>query len=123
MNVSVQDILVSIFIIFGGTLMLIGAFGLWRLPDVFMRLHGPSKATTLGIGAILVSSILHFSFLGTISFHEVLITVFLFITAPVSSHLIAKVAIRMRVPTVTRGEIPDEVGTTVDGANTPTTRG
>jgi multicomponent K+:H+ antiporter subunit G len=110
MNTSASDIIVSILVLFGAALMLIGAFGLFRLPDIFMRLHGPSKASTLGIGAILIGSSVHFSVRGpALSLHEILITLFLFITSPVSAYLISKVAIRMRLPTRTRGSVPDDV--------------
>lgn len=109
MSSTVLEIFVSFFILFGCTFVLVGAIGLFRLPDVFMRLHAPTKATTLGIGAILTASAIFFSAVKEgLSLHEILITVFLFITAPVSGHLIAKAAIRMRVKTHTTGTVPEE---------------
>ena len=82
--------------IVGGVFALIGSIGLARLPDLFMRLHGPAKATTLGVGGILMASMLHFSSLGAgFSLHELLVTVFLMITAPVSAHLIARTMIHL----------------------------
>src|SRR5690606_39527133 len=70
---------------------LIGAIGLFRLPDFFTRLHGPTKATTLGVGGIIIGSAIFFSHHGEgLSLHELLITLFLFITAPVSAHMLAK---------------------------------
>lgn len=66
---------------------LIASIGLARLPDLFMRLHRPTTATTLGVGGILIASMLHFSSQGNgLSLHEVLITLFLFTTAPVSAN-------------------------------------
>ena len=63
-----------------------------------MRLHGPTKASTLGVGAVLVASAIHFSVkTGDISLHEILVTLFLFITAPVSAHLMAKAALHIKV--------------------------
>ncbi len=59
------DLLISFFLVVGGLFALIGSIGLARLPDLFMRLHGPTKATTLGVGGILVASMLHFSSAGT----------------------------------------------------------
>ncbi|QBZ82026.1 Na(+)/H(+) antiporter subunit G [Hydrogenovibrio crunogenus] len=92
------EILLSLLIIIGAAFTLIGSFGLFKLPDFFMRLHGPTKATTLGVGAILIASALYFSFeKDTLSLHEILITLFLFITAPVSAHLMAKAAIHIKV--------------------------
>ncbi len=88
-----METLISILILIGAFFTLIGSIGLVKLPDFFMRLHGPTKATTLGVGSILVASTLYYwSFENTLSLHEILITVFLFITAPVSAHLMAKAA-------------------------------
>ena len=89
----------------GSFFVLVGSFGLVKLSDFFKRLHGPTKATTLGVGCILVASIVHHARLGDgLGVREVLITLFLFITAPVSAHLLAKAALslashRPRAPT------------------------
>jgi multicomponent K+:H+ antiporter subunit G len=87
-----------ILIIVGAFFSLVGSIGLYKLPDFYMRLHGPTKATTLGVGAILIASVLYFSFNteGT-SLHEILVTLFLFITAPVSAHLMAKAALHIKI--------------------------
>ena len=45
----------------GGVFALSGAVGLVRLPDFFMRLHAPTKATTLGVGGMLIASMLYFA--------------------------------------------------------------
>lgn len=93
------ELLVSAFLIVGSVFALIGAIGLYRLPDFFTRLHGPTKATTLGVGGIVVASMIFFSNQGNgISLHEVLITLFLFLTAPVSAHVLAKAAMQQKLP-------------------------
>lgn len=85
------ELAISALLIVGAGFVLVGSLALIRLPDPMQRLHGPTKATTLGIGAILVASMMyHFAEGGTPSFHELLIAIFLFITAPISAHLIAK---------------------------------
>lgn len=95
------DIILAILIILGGFFTLVGSIGLFKLPDFYMRLHGPTKASTLGVGAILIASSVYFSSKsGDISLHEVLVTLFLFITAPVSAHLMAKAAIHIKVKQV-----------------------
>lgn len=96
------DILVALLLLVGGAFTLLGSFTLVKLSGFFSRLHGPTKATTLGVGCILLASALHFT-LGSegASVHEVLIVVFLFLTAPVSAHLMAKAALhshREQVP-------------------------
>jgi multicomponent K+:H+ antiporter subunit G len=98
----VIEALISLAIIVGASLALIGSIGLVRLDDLYSRLHGPTKATTLGLGGLLVASTLHFSRGGQLSLHEVLVTAFLFLTAPASAHMVAKAALHLRVRSVTR---------------------
>jgi multicomponent K+:H+ antiporter subunit G len=88
------ELIISFFIISGGTFTLLGSIGLARLPDFFCRLHAPTKATTLGVGGMLLASALYFSFRdGTLSVHELMIALFLFISAPISAHMLAKTAL------------------------------
>lgn len=103
----VIEILLSILLVTGGFFTLVGAIGLARLPDFFTRLHGPTKATTLGVGAIMVSSVIFFSTTGQgLGMTEILITVFLAMTAPVSANMMAKAAMHLGVETTeeTRGQ-------------------
>ena len=89
---------VSLFLLIGSLFALVGAIGLYRLPDFFMRLHGPTKATTLGVGGMVIASLIYFGSRGNgISLHELLITLFLFITAPVSAHMLAKAALQQKL--------------------------
>jgi multicomponent K+:H+ antiporter subunit G len=97
------EILISLFLLIGGAFALIGSIGLARLPDLFMRLYGPTKATTLGVGGILVASTLHFSGSGDgLSLHELLVTLFLLSTAPLSAFLIARAMLHLRGENVDR---------------------
>ncbi|MCW3149067.1 Na+/H+ antiporter subunit G [Stutzerimonas stutzeri] len=101
------ELLVSIFLIVGSLFALVGAIGLYRLPDFFTRLHGPTKATTLGVGGIVIASMIFFgSRTEGLSTHELLITLFLFLTAPVSAHILAKAAMQQKLPCIdkTRGK-------------------
>lgn len=101
------EVLVSFLILTGATFTLIGSIGLVRLRDFYTRLHGPTKATTLGVGSIILASLIFFTAkTGVLSVHELLITLFLFITAPVSAHLLAKAAMHRQEEKVknTRGE-------------------
>lgn len=92
------DLLLSLLILAGAAFAFIGSLGLARLGDFYTRLHGPTKATTLGVGSLLVASALYFSTRGEgISLHEVLVTLFLFITAPVSAHLLSKAALHLEL--------------------------
>jgi multicomponent K+:H+ antiporter subunit G len=94
------ELLVSLFLLIGAVFALVGSIGLVRLPDFFTRLHGPTKATTLGVGGMLIASMLYFSARSEgLSLHELLITLFLFMTAPVSAHLMAKAALHLGIRT------------------------
>lgn len=91
--------LIAFLLLAGGAFALIGSFGLARLGDFYKRLHGPTKATTLGVGCILIASSLYLSARGPgLSVHELLITLFLFISAPVSAHLLVKAALHLDPP-------------------------
>lgn len=88
----IVDFVGSLLIVIGASFALIGSWGMVRLPTLMERLHGPTKATTLGLGGILVGSMLYFMLgEGKWALHELLISLFLFITAPISANMIAKV--------------------------------
>lgn len=97
------EAVVSFFLLVGAGFALIGSIGLLRLPDFFSRLHGPSKSTTLGVGGMLIASAIHFSAGPGTSLHEVLVALFLFMTAPVSAHMLCKAALHLRVEVVSEG--------------------
>lgn len=103
----ILEALIAGSIVIGSTFVLVGSIGLVRLGDVYSRLHGPTKATTLGLGGLLLASILRFG-AGGFSVDEVLITVFLFLTAPVSAHMLARAGLHLRVESVTRPPGPDD---------------
>lgn len=96
------EILISAFLLLGAGFALIGSWGLAKLPDFYTRLHGPSKASTLGVGGMLVASILYFTAQGEPGLHELLVTLFLFISAPVSAHLLAKAALHLKLKSVAK---------------------
>lgn len=85
------EAVVAATLLVGAFFLFVGSFGLAKLPDLMRRLHAPTKATTLGIGAFLVASMLYFLLVeGDPSVHELLITVFLFLTAPVTAQMLSK---------------------------------
>lgn len=91
-SVSLAELAASALIVLGAGFALIGSWGLVRLPSLMERLHGPTKASTLGLGAMLVGSIVWFQLVkGEWTTHELLVSLFLFITAPVTANMIAKV--------------------------------
>jgi len=95
------EILIAVFLVISGVFGIVGSFGLIKLNDPMSRLHAPTKATTLGVGGVLIASMIHaFAIEGRVSWHELLITLFLFLTAPITANFIAKAHIH-------RHETPD----------------
>ncbi len=85
------EFLVAFCLIVSGVFGFVGSFGMIKLKDPMSRLHAPTKATTLGVGGVLVASIIHSVLIENhLSLHELLITLFLFLTAPITALFIAK---------------------------------
>lgn len=98
----ITETLLSLLVLAGAAFTFIGSLGLVRFRDFYTRLHGPTKATTLGVGCLLVASSIYFSITGEgLSLHEMLVSLFLFITAPISAHLLAKAALHQGLPSGT----------------------
>lgn len=93
------EALLSLLVVVGAGFTFIGSLGLVRFKDFYTRLHSPTKATTLGVGCLLVASSVFFSVTGAgLSLHEILVSLFLFITAPITAHLLAKAALHLGLP-------------------------
>jgi multicomponent K+:H+ antiporter subunit G len=85
----------AILLIGGGLLTLTGSIGLLRLRDFYSRMHPPTMGTTLGTGSVLVASMLVSSAaLHRPVIHELLITLFVLMTAPVTAILLMRAARR-----------------------------
>ncbi|SDW32991.1 monovalent cation/H(+) antiporter subunit G [Litoreibacter albidus] len=86
----------AISLLIGSAFIIVGVIGLLKFNDPMTRLHAPTKVGTIGIGMLLLAAMIHAFTLGQTSVHEVLIMAFLFVTAPISAHFIAKVNIHTR---------------------------
>lgn len=107
MNI-LAEIIISLFIVISGVFGLVGSYGLVKLRGSMQRLHAPTKATTVGVGGALIASMLYFLLEeGRFSFHELLITLFLFLTAPITANFIAKT---FMVSSVRPDELPETGG-------------
>lgn len=85
---------VSLLLLLGGSIILIGAIGLMRLPNFYQRIHGPAITITLGAGCVLIASMLYFSVAQSrLVIHELAITVFVMLTAPVVAMLIMRASV------------------------------
>lgn len=87
---------IAICLFIGAAFALVGAIGLLKFNDAMTRLHAPTKVGTVGIGALLLASMIHSFTYGQGSLHELLIMAFLFVTAPISANFMAKVNIHRR---------------------------
>ncbi|MDA0801859.1 MAG: monovalent cation/H(+) antiporter subunit G [Proteobacteria bacterium] len=81
--------------------LLIGSFGLIKLPDVYCRIHAVGMIDTAGASFIILGMIIHQGF-SLVSFKLALIGVFLFFTSPIATHAVAQVAHKMGVKPVGR---------------------
>lgn len=89
----------TVLLILGGLLTLVGSIGLLRLPDFFMRIHSVSMGNTLGVGCVLVASMLLASAVTEqVVIHELLITLFVVFTAPITAIVLMQAAIRRTKP-------------------------
>ncbi len=77
--------------------MFLAGWGLVRMPDIFLRMSAATKASTLGAGFMLLGVAIHYSELGIIS-RALATIVFIFLTAPVAAHRIARAAYFDNVP-------------------------
>lgn len=109
----IVELLIALCLVIAGVFGLVGSYGLVKLPDLMTRLHAPTKASTLGVGGVLIASMADAAFRqGSVSWHELLITLFLFLTAPVTANFIAKAHIARRL---TKADLP-ATGTARDWA-------
>lgn len=86
----------AICLLVGAGFTLVGTIGLVKFNDSMTRLHAPTKVGTVGVGALLLASMLYSLTYNYGSAHEILIMAFLFVTAPISANFIAKVNIHRR---------------------------
>lgn len=84
-------VLIAFLILMGSSFILIAAIGIWRMPDLLMRMHAATKAGTVGAGMNLLAVMLYFHKINVVV-EAGLAILFLMMTAPVASHLLAKVS-------------------------------
>ena len=108
-----SDALAAILLLGGSFFMLVASIGLIRLPDVYCRMHAATKATTFGMGGILLGASLIFQST-TVTTQALLAIFFLFLTAPVAAHLISRAAYK-RGPDLCDETSHDEYGKYLEG--------
>jgi multicomponent Na+:H+ antiporter subunit G len=101
------SLLAAALLLLGAVFMTLGAVGLVRLPDVYMRMSASSKAATLGASLALLGAAFHFG-TAAVAGRAVVIVAFLFLTAPVAAHAIGRAGYRRGSP-LWKGTIADEL--------------
>lgn len=107
----------ALSLLIGSGFVLVGVIGLLKFNDPMTRLHAPTKVGTVGIGMLLLASMLAALAAGDPSIHELLIMAFLFVTAPVSANFIAKVSIHRRACETPPSPPRDDTWSTLDTAD------
>jgi CPA2 family monovalent cation:H+ antiporter-2 len=92
-----NEIISSALMIIGAAFALLAGAGVVRMPDLFTRMQAATKASTLGIGCMVLAVPIHFGELG-ITTRALATIIFVFLTAPVAAHMIARAAYFVGVP-------------------------
>jgi multicomponent Na+:H+ antiporter subunit G len=102
-----MDWVASALLIAGASLTLLASVGVVRMPDLFLRIQTATKATTLGVGFILLSVAIHFPELSVV-LRAVAVAAFITLTLPVAAHMLSRAAYFVNVP-LWPGTIADEL--------------
>lgn len=95
---------IALLILLGAIISLVASIGLLRLPDLFTRMHAVSKAGTAGSGLVLVAVAVQSADMAT-TIKCLAAIVFIFLTTPISAHLLAKAQVKVRRDRYDAGEI------------------
>ena len=90
------DLIGSLLIIFGCAFLFVGRIGLFRLRDVFERMHGASLIDTMGIGLIFIG-LMFFAGFNLITLKLLIILGFVLFTSPTATHALAHAALHSGV--------------------------
>ncbi len=90
---TIQDLFAVVFLIAGVFFTFIGAVGVYRMPDVYHRIHSASKCSTLGMIGLLLAVVFHVASVGIIA-KATMVLVFAFVALPVGSHMLAWAGLR-----------------------------
>lgn len=102
-----HEVFSGIFMFIGAFLILVAAIGVYRMPDIYMRLAASSKAATLGAVCVLIALAIHFFTVG-IAARSFATILFLFLTAPIAAHMIGRAAYITGCP-LWKGTVLDEL--------------
>lgn len=91
---EIIEIIGAFITLLGSIFILLGSIGLVRMPDFYNRIQAGTKASTLGtMLSILGIGLIHLEWIGKI----IILIVFVLMTNPISSHVIARAAHNIKV--------------------------
>lgn len=91
-----REIIVGVLLGAGALFTLLACIGLWRMPDVYTRMQATTKAVTLGTLFTMIAVTVAFARVD-VGTRALLVVAFLFYTAPISAHMLARAAYFMRI--------------------------
>ncbi len=91
----IREIIISVFLISGSLFIFIAGIGILRMPDIYMRMHALTKATSLGIMLLLIGGSIYYPVPGVV-LKSLAIIVFYYLTIPVSAQLLGKSFLEMK---------------------------
>lgn len=95
----------DIMLIFSLFIMTLGIVGIWRMPDVYTKLHGASKSVFLGVVLMAVSATVVSE--SPIVYRVILLILIVVVTTPISSHMIGRAAYVMQERMETPGAVDE----------------
>ena len=102
-----MELVISILLVAGSIWALIAALGIVRMPDFFTRVQVVTKATTFGLGMIMLATALSFGWSGEAA-RCLLAVVFIFLTSPVAAHMLSRTAYKRKDVELWNGTEKDE---------------
>jgi multicomponent Na+:H+ antiporter subunit G len=93
----IAELFTAAFLLIGAAFMLIAALGIVRFPDLYTRMHAASKASSLGLGCILLGVAIAYP-IGVVIAKCIMVLLFIFLTAPIAAHMIVRAAYLLKVP-------------------------
>jgi multicomponent Na+:H+ antiporter subunit G len=113
---SAADVVAVACLLLGAFLCLTAGLGLLRFPDVLSRMHAGTKPQAVGVLLIMVGGAIRLDG-SSVTWMLLLVAAFQLLTAPVSAHMVSRVAYRRRH--VRRDLLVDELGSGPTGPGGP----
>jgi multicomponent Na+:H+ antiporter subunit G len=89
----IRDALTFVFMLTGTAFILIAGLGILRMPDLFLRMSMTTKASTIGVGSLIIACMIYFDG-GPNTAKAFAVLIFIMLTSPVSAHMIGRAAYR-----------------------------